>query len=223
MSPVHHNTIKQTLGAVLKDMRRLAEMVNAGGTDQAYEEMGFRTGLTGKNGSYLCSAKAQEQLGDLIDKLIAADPDLRGRITDRAYGEAFELEFVSRLFEGNASLDRDAIEAIRLSARSAALKTLQTQRYHFPVYTISEDKTDTYQVGPCEFTRVNHFFDTHRAQWAEARARELRAYIEGHAKFGTQFETSSLGDRYLKAESYYRQFGWLASVEIENADAGSYP
>lgn len=215
---MNNSQVKQELHFVLKEVQRLGVMVKAGEAKKAFAEAGIGSGLKGACGTYLCSAEAQRRFASMIEKLVSEDPKLRARIEDSVYRRTFEREFVVRCIEGSDVLAAPLIDSFIESARTAAVATLQTRQYFFPAHSIAEDGVDEYHVGPTLFVRTKIFFEQHKIEWMSSRAGELRQVIGQFDGANKQIEGSTWTDRYLEAEEYLRDYGWIASTVISGAD-----
>jgi hypothetical protein len=203
------------LQSVLDDSARLHKMAGEGRFKEAAEESRLSHLPRSGGGHYMCSERAEQRLAELAQSRINEDKSLKGRIWLRTFHDPLKKELARRGIENQEAITEKVAKEMLQVARSAALATLTTRRYCFPIFCIDEKDVDEFTLGVVHFQRTEKFLAQHQQAWDRSIEKErLKAEAE------TRFKADPKWPNKLRvhALTHLKKHGWIASVEIREAE-----
>lgn len=203
------------LQSVLNDTARLHRMATEGRFKEAAKESQLSHLPRSGGGHYMCSEKAERRLAELAQSRVNDDKSLKGRIWLRTFHNPLKKELARRGIENQEAITEKTTKEMLQAARSAALATLTTRRYCFPVFCIEEKRVDEFTLGAVHFQRTDKFLDQHRQAWDCSVEKERL-----EAKAETRFKADENWPSKLRGHTltHLKKHGWIASVEIREAE-----
>lgn len=150
------------------------------------------------NGEFVYGLEGAKQFLKMSEILISYKPELKGKVDIDKAVRVIKKSYAHQFMISGCAIDYASVKSMLEIASAEINITFKKYTHHIPCVLFTHPSPDSFSLGPVRFTRTSAFLSgAIPAGWAE------------------EVEGASLKQRSL---NYYKEYPWIASVEVESCD-----
>jgi hypothetical protein len=190
-----------------------------------HREDAFAT-LRGPRGEILfCGKAAYDRFEQIADRTIKRGSAEEKSFDRRDYVRALRDAFAEVFIEGAKPVTQGSVMRFINRARELATADLVHVTHHLPCIVFYDQGPDQFSVGPVTFTTTDRFLSEQEKELRKYRESNFSAFAAGRRKRQPELsdseveaESAGFADKHIEGiRSYYREYEWVASVQIPPA------